>query len=622
MKIFVAGATGAIGRQLVPRLVARGHDVAGTTRTPAKFDLLRRQGATPFLVDGLDAEQVATAVASFQPEVIVHELTDLGYVDMRDFAASFAMTNRLRTEGTDHLLAAGRAVGVRRFVAQSFAGWPFARTGAAVKREDEPLDPNPVPAMRETLAAIRHVERATLEADWTEGVVLRYAGLYGPGTGMEPGGEMLEALRARKLPIIGNGAGIWSFVHIEDAAEATGSPRSAARAASTRSPTMSQLQSPSGSRSSRGDSAPSRRCCSALARAAARRRSGRGRDDGGPWGLEREGQARARLDAAAQLANEPRGRGDASRRSIEGRVIDDTALLEELRPYAFSIAYRMLGSVAEAEDVVQEALLRVHGAVEAGTRFELPRAYVATVTTRLALDQLKSARVRRETYVGEWLPEPIVTDEGADPERHAEVADMVSYAFLALLERLSPEQRAVLLLRDVFEYEYPEIASIVGTSPENARQLASRARRNVTEGRPRFEASREDHRALVGGFLAAVDRGDVQTLERMLAKDVVLHGDGGGKVPAVMRALEGRDHAIRTLAAWWRAGMAGRAVARVVEVNGEPDRASNAAGELLGVIAIEVRDGLIVAIRSVVNPDKLQHLGPVGDMHALLARDA
>ena len=303
-------------------------------------------------------------------------------------------------------------------------------------------------------------------------------------------------------------------------------------------------------------------------------------------------------------------------------MIDDTVLLEELRPYAFSIAYRMLGSVTEAEDVVQEALLRVHGAVEAGTRFESPRAYVATVTTRLALDQLKSARVRRETYVGEWLPEPIVTDEGADPDRHAEVADMVSYAFLALLERLSPEQRAVLLLRDVFEYEYPEIASIVGTSPENARQLASRARRNVTERRPRFEATREDHRALVAGFLAAVDRGDVQTLERMLAEDVVLHGDGGGKVPAVMRALQGRDHAIRTLAAWWRAGMAGRAVARVVEVNGEPGAVlRNAAGELLGVIAIEVRDGLIVAIRSVVNPDKLQHLGPVGDMHALLSPD-
>ena len=204
MKIFVAGATGAIGRQLVPRLVARGHDVAGTTRTAAKFDQLRRQGAMPFLADGLDAEQVATAVASFEPEVIIHELTDLGHVDMRDFAASFAMTNRLRTEGTDHLLAAGRAVGIRRFVAQSFAGWPFARTGAAVKSEDEPLDPNPVPAMRETLDAIRHVERATLEADWTEGVVLRYAGLYGPGTGVEPGGEMLEAIRARKLPIIGD----------------------------------------------------------------------------------------------------------------------------------------------------------------------------------------------------------------------------------------------------------------------------------------------------------------------------------------------------------------------------------------------------------------------------------
>ena len=221
MRIFVAGATGAIGRQLVPRLIARGHEVGGTSRTPAKLEQLRRQGATPFLVDALDAEQVAAAVASFEPEVIVHELTDLGHVNFRDFATSFAMTNRLRTEGTDHLLAAGRAIGIRRFVAQSFAGWPFARTGAAVKTEDEPLDTTPVAPMRETLDAIRHVERATLEADWTEGVVLRYAGLYGPGTGVEPGGEMLEAIRTRKLPIIGDGNGIWSFVHIEDAAEAT-----------------------------------------------------------------------------------------------------------------------------------------------------------------------------------------------------------------------------------------------------------------------------------------------------------------------------------------------------------------------------------------------------------------
>jgi nucleoside-diphosphate-sugar epimerase len=221
MKIFVAGATGAIGRQLVPRLVARGHEVGGTTRTPAKFDQLRRQGATPFLVDGLDAEQVAAAVAAFEPEVIVHELTDLGRVDFRQFARSFAMTNRLRTMGTDHLLAAGRAVGIHRFVAQSFAGWAFPRSGSWIKTEDEPLDLHPIEPIRETVEAIRYVERATLEADWTEGVVLRYGGLYGPGTGVEPGGEMLELIRGRKMPIIGDGAGIWSFLHIEDAAEAT-----------------------------------------------------------------------------------------------------------------------------------------------------------------------------------------------------------------------------------------------------------------------------------------------------------------------------------------------------------------------------------------------------------------
>ena len=302
-------------------------------------------------------------------------------------------------------------------------------------------------------------------------------------------------------------------------------------------------------------------------------------------------------------------------------MIDDAALLEELRPYAFSIAYRMLGSVAEAEDVVQEALLRVHGAVEAGTRFESPRAYVATVTTRLALDQLKSARVRREQYVGEWLPEPIITDDTFDPERHAEVADEVSYAFLALLERLSPEQRAAILLRDVFDYEYPEIADIIGTSPENARQLASRARRHVTEKRPRFEASPAKHRALATRFFAAIEQGDFDSLEQLLARDVVLHGDGGGKVPAIARALEGRDHAMRTLSAWWRAGMAGRAIARIVEVNGEPGAVlRDKRGGLLGVIALEIVGDRIVAIRSIVNPDKLRHLGRLGDMHEVLAQ--
>ena len=221
MRILVAGATGAVGRQLVPRLVAAGHDVAGTTRAPEKLVGLRSVGATPVLVDALDPDQVAGAVGGFEPEVIVHELTDLRGLNMRNFEAAFRMTNRLRTEALDHLLAAGRAVGVRRFVAQSYAGWPFARTGGAVKTEDDPLDPSPAGPMREAFAAIGHLERAVTEASWTEGVVLRYASLYGTGTGLHPGGEQLELIRKRQWPVIGDGAGVWSFLHVEDAAEAT-----------------------------------------------------------------------------------------------------------------------------------------------------------------------------------------------------------------------------------------------------------------------------------------------------------------------------------------------------------------------------------------------------------------
>jgi nucleoside-diphosphate-sugar epimerase len=222
MKVLVAGATGALGKQLVPRLVAGRHDVVGMTRSAGKQDDLRALGARPVVADAFDAEQVARAVAEAEPEVIVHELTALsGVPDMRHFDREFGLTNRLRTEGTDNLLAAGRAVGVKRFVAQSYAGWPFARTGGAVKSEDDPLDPNPADAMRETLEAIRYVERAVSAADWTEGIVLRYGGFYGPGTSFAADGEMLEMVRRRKFPVVGNGQGVWSFVHIEDAADAT-----------------------------------------------------------------------------------------------------------------------------------------------------------------------------------------------------------------------------------------------------------------------------------------------------------------------------------------------------------------------------------------------------------------
>ena len=222
MKVLVAGATGALGKQLVPRLVAGGHEVAGTTRQPSKREAIFALGATPIVVDALDPEAVAQAVAEVEPEVIVHELTALAdSLDLRHFERDFAPTNRLRTEATDHLLAAGRVVGIERFVIQSYAGWPFARNGGAVKTEDDPLDPAPAGPMRSALEAIRHLEDAVTGAGWTEGVVLRYGGFYGPGTSLAAEGEHLEAIRQRKFPVVGSGAGVWSFVHIEDAAEAT-----------------------------------------------------------------------------------------------------------------------------------------------------------------------------------------------------------------------------------------------------------------------------------------------------------------------------------------------------------------------------------------------------------------
>ena len=295
-------------------------------------------------------------------------------------------------------------------------------------------------------------------------------------------------------------------------------------------------------------------------------------------------------------------------------------LLEELRPTAFAIGYRMLGSVAEAEDVVQEALLRLHAALERGERIESPRAYLATVATRLSIDQLRSARVRRETYVGEWLPEPLVSDSETDPARQAELADSLSMAFLVLLESLSPEQRAALLLHDVCDYGYGEIAEIVGKSEDNARQLAARARRHVEEGRPRFEASREQRQELAKRFFAAVREGDVDGLETLLAKDVVLHGDGGGKVPALARALHGSKRVARTLGAWIRQGarIAGAEI-REVDVNGQPGALLLAGdGSLISVWALDIADGQVQGIRSVVNPDKLRHVGQVADVRALL----
>jgi nucleoside-diphosphate-sugar epimerase len=222
MRVFVAGATGAIGKQLVPRLVAASHEVHGMTRSESKRAMLSELGAVPVVADALDPDQVMEAVGRARPDVIVHQLTAIGAVDMRHFDRDFALTNRLRAEGTDHLLSAGQAVGVRRFVAQGVGGYAaYMRTGGPVKREEDPLDLTPAREMRQTQAAIRHLEQAVLGAEWTEGIVLRYGVFYGPGTSLAPGEEQFELVRRRKFPLVGGGGGVWSFIHVADAAEAT-----------------------------------------------------------------------------------------------------------------------------------------------------------------------------------------------------------------------------------------------------------------------------------------------------------------------------------------------------------------------------------------------------------------
>jgi RNA polymerase sigma-70 factor (ECF subfamily) len=243
---------------------------------------------------------------------------------------------------------------------------------------------------------------------------------------------------------------------------------------------------------------------------------------------------------------------------------------------------------------------------------------VAAVTTRLAINELRSARARREQYVGEWLPEPIITDAGDDPAQRAEMADSLSLAMLVLLESLSPEQRAALVLHDVFDYAYPEIAEIIGTSEQNARQLASRARRHVEQRRPRFQTTREQRDELARRFFTAVEDGDLASLEALLAADVTLTGDGGGKARALPRPLQGRARVAGTLGTWLREGMSGLALRRV-EVNGSPGvLLLDAAQRMVCVVALDIAGGKIRRIDYIVNPDKLTHLEPLGGYAALL----
>jgi RNA polymerase sigma-70 factor, ECF subfamily len=281
--------------------------------------------------------------------------------------------------------------------------------------------------------------------------------------------------------------------------------------------------------------------------------------------------------------------------------------VEELRPYLFAIAYRMLGSVAEAEDVVQEAFLRYH---VAGAEAESPKAWLAAVTTRLAIDQLRSARARREVYPGEWLPEPLVDDESV---LHAETADSLSLTFLHLLEKLSPVERAVFLLREVFDYSYDEVAGIVGKSPDNCRQILVRARRRMEEGRRRFDVSREERDEVARRFVAAWEDGDVERLIELLAPDATLYGDGGGKAPSIPHPLVGAERIAKALVGWGRVGVEDFGlVHRMAIVNGDPGVVfHDSEGRAVWVAGLQVADGVVVAVRSILNPDKLAHLNQV-----------
>jgi len=288
---------------------------------------------------------------------------------------------------------------------------------------------------------------------------------------------------------------------------------------------------------------------------------------------------------------------------------------EELRPLLFAIAYRILGSVAEAEDAVQESWLRYEASPTQPTS---PKAYLSAVVTRISIDVLRSARVRRETYVGQWFPEPLLTDLYEDPARSAELADSVSMAALLLLERLTPLERAVFVLREVFGFGFPEVAAAVERSEVACRQLASRARRHMEVGRPRFEADRREREELAARFFDALRDGDVEGLRELLAADVQMVGDGGGKGPALARTVVGADNVARVLATNFPLLAMADAIVEPRELNGQPGAIlRDRDGKVAGTMTLDVLDGRIQAIRSVVNPDKLGHVGPVADAWAI-----
>ena len=304
--------------------------------------------------------------------------------------------------------------------------------------------------------------------------------------------------------------------------------------------------------------------------------------------------------------------------------MDEPQLDDEagLRGLMFSIAYRMTGSVAEAEDLVQEAFFRLGRARQNGVVVESPKAYLSAITTRVAINHLRSARARRESYVGTWLPEPVVANLHESPEEMTEISDSLSMAFLLLLESLSPVERAVFLLREVFEYPYEDIAQIVDKSEANCRQIFARARQRIGSQQARYETSREQSEALVRSFLAAARDGDLGQLVDLLAADVALYGDGGGRATSLPEPLFGRDKvATFILKVFERTKRLG-VTPKTVLVNGAPGVVTHdAQGKIVSVLSLEVLDGVVQTVRSIVNPDKLQHLGPVSDLLRIPSRD-
>jgi RNA polymerase sigma-70 factor (ECF subfamily) len=292
---------------------------------------------------------------------------------------------------------------------------------------------------------------------------------------------------------------------------------------------------------------------------------------------------------------------------------------EDLRPLLFSIAYRMVSSVSEAEDIVQEAFLRIYRAETEGAKIESPKAYLSAVVTRLCIDHLRSARVRREQYVGEWLPEPLLTDPAPDAAAQAETADSLSMSFLVLLESLTPVERAVFLLREVFDYDYGAIARIVDRSEDNCRQLYVRARKHIDEGRPRFEATREQRDELAQKFFAAAQQGNTQALVEMLAADVVVYGDGGGKAPSWTQPIYGRERVAKLIAGTFAQVARLGALMQPTHINGQPGvMFTDGDGRVGAVMAFDIADGVVQTIHGVINPDKLAHIGPVADVREIL----